>query len=305
MASMPLVRDLTGETLGPYELMALIGVGGMGVVYKAKTLDDGKMVALKVLYCDYLRKADFVARFEREARTLLRLDNPNIIKILGSGQQDGIYYLATELIEGVTLAQRLRSGDIDFKDVIRIMTQVCSAIAYAHRQGIIHRDIKPANIVLSNGSVKVLDFGLAHLTGGDSQFSSLTRTDLAMGTLNYLSPEQRMNAKAVDERSDIFSLGVVFYEMLTDSLPLGSFVPPSKTGGRIPAKCDRVVEKSLNVIPAQRYQRVEEILKELQLLEKTGFARTRFWIWALVVAALGMGALFFWPHSFYFYRIQH
>lgn len=295
IATMSLVRDLAGESLGQYEVLELVGMGGMGVVYRARDLDNGSIVALKVLYCDPLKKADFVARFEREARTLLKLDNPHIVKILASGEQEGIYYLVTELLHGETLAQYLKSHNPPLKETIRIMTQVCSAIAHAHNQGIIHRDIKPANIILDDGSVKVLDFGLSHLTGGESQFSTLTRSDLAMGSFNYLSPEQRMNAKAVDQRADIFSLGVIFYEMLTGSLPLGNFVPPSKTGHGIPAKCDRIVSRALHVDPDQRYQKVEDFAEALHRIDKTKRVRKKVLIPVFTALALAATLLAFGP----------
>ena len=297
IASMSIVRDLAGERLGPYEVLELIGMGGMGVVYRARDLDTGEIAALKVLYCDPFKEADFVARFEREARTLLRLDNPHIVKILASGEQEGIYYLVTELLSGETLAQYLKSRTPDLKESLRIMNQVCSAIAHAHTKGVIHRDIKPANIILDNGKVKVLDFGLSHLTGGESQFSTLTRSDLAMGSLNYLSPEQRMNAKGVDRRADIFSLGVVFYEMLTGSLPLGNFVPPSKTGHGIPARCDRIMGRALQVDPVQRYQKVEEFAEALHRIDKTKRVRKRVLIPVFAAVALAATLLVFGPDT--------
>ncbi|MFH2006503.1 MAG: serine/threonine-protein kinase, partial [bacterium] len=276
VSSLPMVRDLSGETLGEYELTELIGVGGMGVVYKGRVKNGtGEDVAVKVLNCDYhWQREEFVARFRREARALAKLDHPNIVTILDSGRDGDLYYLVTEYVEGVNLAQHLRGRELSVSEIVSIMTQACAALTYAHENGVVHRDVKPANIVIAEGTVKVLDFGLAQITGGDSNLSSLTRTDLAMGTINYLSPEQRTSAKQVDERSDVFSLGVVLYEMLTGTLPLGGFAPASRARPGIGRRGDQVVHRSLDADPARRFQSVSELAAALgQLTERRATGR--------------------------------
>jgi len=283
-----MMRDLCGETVDDYQISELIGVGGMGVVYRATQAKDGAEVAFKVLFDSFEWKRDeFVARFEREARALARLEHPGIVRILANGKQDNIYYIVTEYVDGTNLAQRLRSGSMELDEIVDIMSQICPALTFAHKNGVVHRDIKPANVMVANGSVKILDFGLAQMTGGDSQFSSLTRTDLAMGTFNYLSPEQRTNAKLVDQRSDIFSLGVVFFEMLTGTLPLGNFHPPSRIRQDADKICDRIVARSLSADPADRYQNVEELAADLEQIG-TGRPRRRI---ALLAGAAGMAGV--------------
>jgi len=296
----PAMRDLTGETVGGYRISQLIGVGGMGIVYRATRSEDGIEVAFKVLH-DSLehRRDEFVARFEREARALARLEHPGIVRILDSGRQGDLYYIVTEYVDGADLARRLSQERLSVSEVADIVRQICDALGYAHRSGVVHRDIKPANIMVAGGRVKVLDFGLAQMTGGESHLSSLTRTDLAMGTFNYLSPEQRTNAKQVDARSDVFSLGVVFYELLTGTLPLGNFQPPSRARPEAGARCDRIAARSLSAAPADRYQTVEEMAADLARIGG-GSRRGRIAILAgaagllgaavAVVAALTIGA---------------
>ncbi len=295
-ASFPMVKDLSGEQLGGYALQELIGVGGMGVVYKARPLraggedvdDSADPVAVKVLNCDYhWQREEFVSRFQREAKALARLDHPNIVTLLDSGRVEDQYYLVTEYVDGVNLAQHLRNHELSMDEVVDLLTQVCGAITYAHEHGIVHRDIKPANVVISGDRAKVLDFGLAQITGGSTGLSSLTRTDLAMGTINYLSPEQRTNAKNVDERSDVFSLGVVLYEMLTGDLPLGGFEPASRARPEIGRQGDRIVARALEASPQRRYQSVAELAGDLrQLVQRPNVGR---WVAVAVVALVAVG----------------
>jgi len=293
-ASFPMVKDLTGESLGGYDLEELIGVGGMGVVYKARRADevDGVPVAVKVLNCDYhWQREEFVSRFQREAKALARLDHPNIVTILDSGQADDQYYLVTEYVDGVNLAQHMRTREVSLREVVELMAQVCGAITYAHEHGIVHRDIKPANVVIAGERAMVLDFGLAQITGGSTGLSSLTRTDLAMGTINYLSPEQRTNAKRVDARSDVFSLGVVLYEMLTGQVPLGGFEPASHFRPEVGRKGDRLVARALESSPQRRYQSVAELAGDLRQLvqpRKTG-RMAALAVVALAAVGLGVG----------------
>ena len=283
------LRDFVGETVGEYEIDALVGVGGMGKVYRASERGAPGSVAVKILHSDFRHnREEFVERFEREANALHRLVHPHIVRILDHGEQDGTHYLVTELVDGKDLAVRMREEQLTLEDAVGIMVQVCDGMAYAHQAGVVHRDLKPANIIIaSDGTVKVLDFGLAQITGADAQITSLTRTDLAIGTFNYLSPEQRMNAKAVDARADIFSLGVVFFEMLTGTLPIGSFALPSELGRGVSRKCDQVVKRALSPSPEARYQHVEDFAAALRALaprqSRTGGKRA-----AVAVALAGV-----------------
>jgi serine/threonine protein kinase len=287
-AGVPMVRDLSGETIDGYRVDELIGVGGMGVVYKAERVDDGGTVAIKVLHPSYVwNREEFVARFAREARALARLEHPGIVRILRSGQQGDLYYLVTEYVEGADLARHLRTQRPSLPEIVAIMIRVCEAIGYAHDNGVVHRDIKPANIMISGDSIRVLDFGLAQIAGGDTNLSSLTRTDLAMGTFNYLSPEQRTNAKQVDQRSDVFSLGVVFFELLTGTLPLGNFAPPSRARAEAGKLCDRIVSRSLSADPADRYQSVAEMIADLRLVRARPGGRRK----AFVAVAAGLAGV--------------
>ncbi len=290
---LPVVRDLSGETLGAYRLISMIGAGGMGVVYKAEDTKSDRTVAVKVLNPDYQWKQDeFVQRFKREIKALGRLDHPGIVRILDSGEESGFHFLVTEFEDGVNLAELLKRGQMSIEAAIRIMTDVCEAIDFAHAQGVVHRDIKPANILIVGNRAKLLDFGLAQVTGRESKLTTLTRTNLAMGTFNYLSPEQRLSAKNVDHRSDIFSLGVVFYEMLTGTLPLGSFAPPSKLRSEAPRHCDRVVTRSLQSSPDLRYPDASALSADIRRIaagpKKSLFARR---LLPAAAAVLGVSAI--------------
>ncbi len=290
-----LVRDYTGERIGPYELLELIGVGGMGTVYKARALEDVRPVAVKLINREYhWNKAEFAARFERETKALNRLNHPHIVRLLDSGQEGDVAYLVTEFVDGQNLAQYIKASALTPAETAKLLLPICDALSYAHGQGVVHRDIKPANIVVENGRPMVLDFGLAQLSGGETQLTTLTRTDLALGTFNYLSPEQRLNAKAVDARTDVYSLGVVFYEMLTGGLPLGHFEPPSRVRKDIPKSCDRMIEKSLAPSPEARYQRVADFSLALSRLAHPPKTKQRLLIGAaslMVGAALAVGVI--------------
>ncbi len=296
MGSIPFYRDLTGEVIGLYELTELIGIGGMGIVYKARNIEDNSIAALKALTYNHLHKDEFIARFEREAKALKKLEHPNIVKVLESGRQDDIYYIVTEYLEGENLLNYLRTKTPDKKEILRIVIRVCDAIGFAHSQGIIHRDIKPANIIISD-EVKVLDFGLAQITGSDTQITALTRSDMAMGTLNYLSPEQRLNAKTIDERSDVYSIGVVLYEMLTGSLPMGMFKLPGRINKKSGRRLDRIVEKCLNASPAQRYHSVKELAEDLTELYEYVPVRKGFIRWTSIALAVLITFMFYYFFS--------
>ena len=215
-----------GTRLGPYEIAAQIGVGGMGEVYQATDTTLNRQVAIKVLPELLASDSERIARFEREARTLASLNHPNIAQIYGFEKSSGVHALVMELVEGPTLADRIAQGAIPIDEALPIAKQIAEALEAAHEQGIIHRDLKPANIKLRpNGVVKVLDFGLAKAlepTGGDALTSqsptitipAMTQAGMILGTAAYMSPEQA-KGRAVDRRSDVWAFGAVLYEMLS------------------------------------------------------------------------------------------
>ena len=216
---------MIGKLLAHYQIASQIGKGGMGEVYQAKDQKLGRDVAIKVLPAEFARDADRVARFQREAKLLASLNHPNIAAIHGLEESDGTHFLVLELIEGETLADRIKSGPIPVEDALKLALQIAEALEAAHEKGVIHRDLKPANIkVTPDGKVKVLDFGLAKAYIGDPEDRNLsnsptlsdaaTRQGVILGTSAYMPPEQA-KGQTVDKRADIWAFGVVLFEMLS------------------------------------------------------------------------------------------
>ena len=263
----PTVEELAAK-FPQLEILGFIGRGGMGAVYKARQKELDRIVALKILPPDTSQDAAFAERFTREARALARLNHPGIITIHEFGRADGLYFFLMEYVDGLNLRDLLANGRISPREALAIVPQICDALQFAHDQGIVHRDIKPENILLDRrGRVKVADFGLAKLVGGESESAvsaysagspSLTIAGKTMGTPNYMSPEQKENPEAVDNRADIYALGVVFYPMLTGELPGKKIEPPSKKV-RIDVRLDEVVLRALEKQPELRYQQVSEV----------------------------------------------
>lgn len=241
------------------EIMELLGRGGMGAVYKARQRGLDRLVAVKILPPEVGADAAFAERFQREARALAQLGHTNIVAVYDFGQVEGLYYFVMEFVDGVNLRQAIRAGSMTPKDALAIVPQICDALQFAHDEGIVHRDIKPENILIDKkGRVKIADFGLAKLLGREQADPMLTRTQQVMGTLRYMAPEQMEGAHKVDHRADIYSLGVVFYELLTGELPIGRFAPPSKKV-QIDVRLDEVVLRALETEPEQRYQHASEL----------------------------------------------
>ena len=255
------------EELAPHfpqlEILALLGQGGMGAVYKARQLKLDRFVALKVLPREWGRDPAFAERFAREARALARLSHPHIVAVHDFGEAGGYFFLLMEFVDGANLRQFLQAGPLDPRLALEVVPQICDALQYAHEEGVVHRDVKPENLLLDGrGRVRIADFGLAKLVGPSRASFTLTGTHQVMGTLDYMAPEQRNRPQDVDHRADIYSLGVVFYEMLTGELPLGRFAPPSQAAG-VDARLDEVIHRALEREPEQRYQHVSEVRKEL------------------------------------------
>ena len=246
------------------ELTGTLGQGGMGVVYRARQRKLGREVALKILAPELSGDPAFGERFLREARAMARLDHPNIVMVYDFGETDGLCWLLMEFVDGVNLRQALAAGALDPVKALAIVPQLCDALQAAHDLGVVHRDIKPENVLLDRaGKVKIADFGLAKLAG--ELEPTLTRDSMAMGTLHYMAPEQLQGAHAVDHRADIYSLGVVFYEMLTGALPLGRFAPPSQRV-QVDVRVDEIVLRTLEQEPSRRYQHAVEVKTDVQAM---------------------------------------
>lgn len=258
----------TIEELAPLfpklEILELVGVGGMGAVYKARQTGLDRLVALKILPKEFAEDTRFALRFTREARTLARLTHPNIVSVFEFGSAQDTFYFLMEFVEGSTLRAVVASGGLDPKSALAIVPHLCDALQFAHDKGVIHRDIKPENILMGiDGSVKIADFGLSRIMDTESQAEALTVTHQIMGTPRYMAPEQFEGSGSVDHRADIFSLGVVIYEMLTGELPLGKFAPPSEKV-QIDVRLDEVVLRTLEKEPNRRYQQASHIKTDVQ-----------------------------------------
>jgi len=260
------------------EILELIGRGGMGVVYKARQRELDRIVALKILPPGIGDEVAFAGRFAREAKALAKLNHPGIVTIHEFGRADGLYFFVMEFVDGVNLRQLLAGGRVSPREALAIVPQICDALQFAHDQGIVHRDIKPENILLDRrGRVKVADFGLAKLAGTENEpagtedaadFSAFTDAGRAMGTPQYMAPEQKEHPGEADHRADIYALGVVFYQMLAGELPGKSLEPPSKKV-RLDVRLDEVVLRALEREPERRYQQVSEVKTIVETIAAT------------------------------------
>jgi predicted Ser/Thr protein kinase len=234
------------------EVMEFLGRGGMGVVHKARQKALGRLVALKLLAPERVADPKFAERFTHEAKALAALNHPNIVTIYDFGQAGGFYYLLMEFVDGVNLRQAMAAGRFTPEQALAIVPPVCEALQYAHEHGIVHRDIKPENLLLDKeGRVKIADFGIAKILGAESSGVGLTETQPA-GTPQYMAPEQKEH-RVTDHRADIYSLGVVLYEMLTGELPTDKLQPPSKRV-QVDVRIDEIVLRALEVKPELRFQ---------------------------------------------------
>lgn len=284
------------------EILELLGQGGMGAVYKARQPALDRFVALKILPPDTASDPGFAERFMREARALAKLNHPNIVAVHDFGHTggtpapaaqagaqppqpphpSGYHYFIMEFVDGVNLRQLQKAGRLSPREALAIVPQICDALQYAHDEGVVHRDIKPENILVDRkGRVKIADFGLAKLMGGRDASprrpslearpaepavpTHLTGTRDVMGTPHYMAPEQIEKPTDVDHRADIYSLGVVFYEMLTGELPLGKFQPPSKKV-QVDVRLDEVVLRALEKEPERRYQHASQIKTDVETI---------------------------------------
>ena len=220
------MADLSGRMLGQYRLKELIGVGGMAAVYRARQESMDRDVAIKIMATQLASNEEFVARFEREARVIARLQHPHILPVIDFGRENDQIYLVMRLVEGGVLSERLARTTLSIQQVDRFLTQIASALEYAHQRGVIHRDLKPNNVLLDEEDNGYLtDFGIAKMLAGSSTSQlSLTSTGSVMGTPSYMAPEQ-WRSEPVDARTDIYALGIIVYEMLMGVLPFQSDTP--------------------------------------------------------------------------------
>lgn len=246
------------------EILGLIGHGGMSAVFKARQPRLDRVVALKVLPKSLAATPGFAERFHREGRVLARLSHPSIVTVHDFGESGGFAYLVMEFVDGVNLRQAMRAGRFTPEQALRIIPAICDALQFAHTQGVLHRDIKPENILLDTaGKVKIADFGIAKILDEKGGDMLLTQSGAKLGTAPYMAPEQIEQPSSVDHRADIYSLGVVFYEMLTGELPLGRFAAPSEfaaVGGNI----DEIVFRALEKERSRRQQSVDEFKTQVQ-----------------------------------------
>lgn len=252
-----------------FEILELLGHGGMGAVYKARHLRHDRIVALKILPLEFATDAILSERFLREAQVMAKIFHPNIVLLFDFGEANGVPYLCMEFVDGINLRKAIHSKTLEPSQAITIVTQICEALQYAHDSGFVHRDIKPENILLDRtGRVKIADFGLVKLLGIEAADITLTGTNQAMGTPHYMAPEQTDCPNEADHRADIYALGVVFYELLTGELPRGRFAPPSSKVS-VDSRLDDVVFKTLASDPISRYQRAGEVKSDLNRILQT------------------------------------
>jgi eukaryotic-like serine/threonine-protein kinase len=318
-----------GTRLGPYEIVAPLGAGGMGEVYRARDTRLGREVAVKVLPHSFSKDSDRLRRFEQEARAVSALNHPNILTIHDVGEHNGAPYVVTELLEGETLRSRMAAGAVSPKRALELALPIAHGLAAAHEKGIVHRDLKPENVfVTRDGRVKILDFGLAKLTETPDQGSQTglptaapaTDPGVVLGTLGYMSPEQ-VRGKTADARSDIFAFGAILYEMLagrrafhgdtaadTMSAILTKDAPElSATNRGVSPGLDRVVRHCLEKDPERRFHSAHDLAFDLEALSDASGARpqapppARSWkrlaLPIAVAAILGLGALIVWRRS--------
>jgi eukaryotic-like serine/threonine-protein kinase len=280
-------RDRTGAVAGGWLLEARLGAGGMGQVYRGvrDAASPPARVAIKFLAAALAGDLQLRERFQREVKVLQGLDHPAIVRVFASGEEEGVPWFAMTLVDGPSLRARLAAGPLPADEARAVFAAVLAGLAHAHARGVVHRDLKPANVLLAPAGAVVADFGIAR--PGEALLSAMTRlteTAAVVGTVPYMSPEQRAGDEQgkLDQRSDLFSVGVMLYEALTGVLPQGAFAPPSRLRPGIPARVDAVVMRLLQPQPADRFATAGEAARAL---ESALTPRRRGWRITLASAA--------------------
>ena len=276
----------TGKRLdGRYEIHELLGVGGMAVVYRAYDTIDDRMVAIKILKDEFAGNSDFLRRFRNESKAIAVLSHPNIVKVYDVSFGDRIQYIVMEYVDGITLKQYLdqQKETVPWKEALHFTVQILRALQHAHEKGIVHRDIKPQNIMLlQDGTIKVMDFGIARFARSETR----TMTDKAIGSVHYIAPEQA-RGDVTDERADIYSVGVMLYEMLTGRLPFeadnavsvaimqlqANPTLPRDINPDIPEGLQEITMKAMQKAPSQRYQSAAEMLQDIETFRRNPAVR--------------------------------
>jgi len=259
------------------------------LVFRATREEDGMMVALKVLSTRWTSDIEQIARFEREAAMLASLSHPNIVRFIDSGKtENGDSFLITEFVEGVDLRRKAMGRPLPPAETLKIFSQICLAVEHAHGAGIVHRDLKPSNVLIAlDGTVKVADFGIAKAPRQTLSDLSITKSNVAIGTPYYMAPECLRQLSNSTPQSDIYSLGVMLYELLTGSLPIGSFIPASRKTG-LDQRIDSVISQALAEDPARRFPSVRVFRDAVKRL--TSRRRWRLWL-AVTASVMGLGGL--------------
>ncbi len=305
-----------GARIGPYEVIAVLGEGGMGEVYRARDPRLARDVAIKILRSGASTDPDVQRRFELEARAAAALNHPNILSVYDIGTHDGVRFIVSELLEGQTLRDRLAGGRLRLQEAIDFTLQIARGLQAAHDKGVVHRDLKPENVLIApGGRLKILDFGLAKLATtaapavSDTATTTLTTPGMVMGTVGYMAPEQ-VRGQAADARSDLFACGAMFYEMVSGVRAFGGETPadtmtailkdqpaPLPEPASLPAALERIIGRCLEKLPAARFQSAGDLVFALESLSTgsgayTGVSRVHRWSWSSTTAAWAVAAVF-------------
>ena len=274
------MENYVGKRLdGRYEIMEIIGVGGMAVVYKAFDNMDQRTVAVKILKDEYIANEEFKRRFKNESKAIAVLSHPNIVKVFDVSYGDMLQYIVMEYVDGITLKEYTQQqGKVNIREALYFVTQILRALQHAHDKGIVHRDVKPQNIMLqSDGTIKVTDFGIARFSRSETR----TMTDGAIGSVHYISPEQA-KGNITDAKTDLYAVGVVLYEMLTGSLPFQSDnavsvalmqlqkepAMPRALNPEIPVGLEQIIMKAMQKNVIDRYQSASEMLYDIDCYKR-------------------------------------